>query len=89
MGSESPEAIDMRRYAITAAALGFFAMALVGWCSGRSPSCCALRAGVGAVALYVMVSLAGRMVVSIIVDAVIRGRAARMNARKDVGERRV
>jgi hypothetical protein len=52
--------------------MGFFALALVGWASGLSPFVCGMRALGGAAALYVLVSIAGRLVAGIVADAIVR-----------------
>jgi ABC-type proline/glycine betaine transport system permease subunit len=63
----------MRRYAVTAAVVVFFAMALVGAACGAEPLDCGLRGLAGAAAAYVLVGFGGRVVLSILADAVLRG----------------
>lgn len=70
-----------RQLAITVAVLGFFVLAIVGWCSGLSTDACALRALVGMVALYGMVRVATRVVVRIMADALVRKAAEQEAAR--------
>ena len=71
-----------RQRAITVAVVGAFALALVGWCSGLAPHTCAIRAGVGMVALYLMVRVAGRIIAGIIADAIVRSASDQAAARK-------
>lgn len=61
----------MRAAAIQLAVLVFFAMALAGWLCGCSPGECGLRALGGAVVMYVVVQIAGRIVVKILLDAMV------------------
>ncbi len=65
----------MREIAVTISAVGFFVLAVVAYCSGLSPGQCALRAGIGAAALYVLTTLAARAAIAIFVDAIMRGNA--------------
>lgn len=71
-----------RQLAITVAVVGAFALALVGWCSGLPPHTCAMRAAIGMVALYLMVRVAGRIIVAIIADAIVRNASDQAAARK-------
>lgn len=64
----------MRRLATLVAVMGAFAMAIVGWFSEQSTFTCAWRALVGAAVLFVVVSVAGRIALSIMVDAVLKAR---------------
>lgn len=64
----------MRKVAITTAAIGFFVLAIVGSFSGVPPFVCGLRALAGAGVLYVLTTLAGRAVLTIIVDAIVKAR---------------
>jgi len=66
----------MRRYAITVSVAGFFVLAGIGCLADVPPFVCATRALVGAVCLYVMVHLAGRAVLNILIDAIVRSRPA-------------
>lgn len=55
------------------AVAGFFVLAGVGCLSGVDPLTCGIRAVIGAAAMYVLAKMAGRIVLKIMVDAVIRG----------------
>ena len=72
----------MRRYAITVSVAGFFVLASVGWCCRVPPQVCAMRALVGAVALYLMTHVAGKAVLNIVVDAVLRHASQRNKERE-------
>jgi hypothetical protein len=62
----------MRRLAGSVAAAGFFALAAVGAASGVPPFVCAWRALLGAAALYVVATVAGRVVVETIAQDLTR-----------------
>lgn len=66
----------MGRAALSVAVAGFLVLAVVGTCAGVSPFVCSQRALVGAAVLYVLVKVAGRMVLSMAVDTLLgtRGR---------------
>lgn len=70
----------MRRFAATTAILGCLVLALVAIFNGVPAMDCALRAVGGAVAIYFVVSIAGRMVLNIFVDAVVSHAADRGKA---------
>jgi hypothetical protein len=72
----------MKRLALILAIMGFFLMACVGWACGQEPLVCAIRSAVGAVALYVIMRLAGGLAVRILVDAVMRN-PSQPRGRKD------
>ncbi len=65
----------MKPYAVTISTIGFFVMAVVGWASDVPVDVCAMRAAGGAAALYIMSRLVGRLVLSIMVDAVVSERS--------------
>ena len=62
----------MRGWAIRIAVVGLFVLAGVGRLCGVPVGVCAQRAALGAVALYVMTTLAGRVLLSILADAAVR-----------------
>ena len=64
----------MRRLAFSVAAMGFFGLAVVGWISKQPVFTCAVRALIGAGVLFVVVTLAGRLVLNIMADAILRSR---------------
>ena len=61
----------MRRFALTIAILSFLALAAIALSCEVPVFHCAWRALVGAVVIYVVVSTGGRIVLSIMVDAVV------------------
>ena len=61
---------NVQATAIQLAVLIFFAMAIASWFFGCSPGACAARAFGGAVVMYAVVKIAGRMVVKILIDAI-------------------
>ena len=76
----------MRSIAMTAAAMGFFGMAVVGWLSDVPPLTCGIRALIGVAAVYVLVILAARVLMNIIISAIIKNAAQRKKTRNTVGE---
>lgn len=57
---------------MTVAVVGFFALALAGWVNGVSPYTCSVKAAAGAVAIYIVARIAGRLIASIVADAIVR-----------------
>ena len=74
----------MRQLAVTAAVIGFFALAFVGWFNDVPVFICGARALGGAVALYLVTGLAGTIAVRIIADAAVQAQVnnARSGKRK-------
>ena len=64
----------MKRLALIIAAMGFLVLAIVGWFSGVSPATCALRAGIGAVLLYVALVIGANILVHILADIATRAK---------------
>ncbi len=52
----------MKRTAVSIAGVSFFALALVGVAAGLNPDECAFKAAVGALAIFVIVCVAGALV---------------------------
>jgi hypothetical protein len=73
----------VRRYAIIMAVAGFFVLAAVGRFCGVPLFVCTLRALAGAAVLYLMTMIAGKALLGIFVDTVLRGR----DVEKSAGER--
>lgn len=67
----------LRAIAIRLSAMLFFIMALTGWLCGHEPGVCAQRALIGAVALYLVVRIAGNLAVRILLEAMARDQAQR------------
>ena len=74
----------MRQLAAIAAVIGFFALAFVGWFNDVPVFICGVRALGGAVVLYLVIGLAGTVVVRIIADAAVQAQVD--NARSGKGE---
>lgn len=72
----------MKRLSVTVAAMAFFLLAGVGWACGQGPLICAVRAVIGAFALYVITRLACGLAVNILVDAAVRD-LSRARTQKD------
>ena len=72
----------VRMISIQLAVLIFFAMALTGWLWGCSPAVCGTRALGGAIVMYIVVQIAGRIVLKIIIDAIAESQV-RKQANKD------
>jgi len=68
------------------ATIGFFALALVGMATGVPPFVCAARAVAGAVALFVIVMVAGRLALTVVVDAFVSRVSQGPNARNEPDE---
>lgn len=62
----------MRELAISISGIGFFVLSMVCYFSGLPMGQCALRAGIGTIVLYLLVSVALRMALSIFVDAAVK-----------------
>ena len=61
----------MRRFAATTAILGCLVLAMIAAANGVPALDCAMRAVGGAVAIYLIVSVTGQMVLSIFVNAIV------------------
>jgi hypothetical protein len=77
----------MRRAAMPVATMGFFVLALVGAASGLTPFDCAWRGLVGAAVLYVVMTVAGHVVVTIVADAILSQAPHPSNAKDTSRER--
>lgn len=77
----------MRRISLSIAVAAFFIMAIVGWLSGVEPFTCGLRALVGAVVLYVLAKMGGRIVLRMMADAIMSGSSRDRGSRNDTHER--
>lgn len=66
----------MKRYALIISVFGFFVLAGVGCLNDVPPMACAIRAVIGAVGLFIMVQVAGKIILGILVEAIVRGHSA-------------
>ena len=78
----------MRHYAGTIAVLTIFVIAAIGLCSGLTPWVCAIRALVGAAAMYVLAKVIAAIVVSILVDVMMTNKSAQSKPGKATSEYR-
>jgi hypothetical protein len=76
----------VRRIAVIIATIGFFGLALVGMATGVPPFVCAARAVAGAVVLFVIVMVGGRLALTVIVDAFVSRVSQGQNARNEPDE---
>ena len=58
----------MNRWAVTAAVMGFFALAFVAWLGGCTTFRCAIRGLIGAGIVYVLVRFALKVLVNVIAE---------------------
>jgi hypothetical protein len=65
----------MKRYSQIISVFGFFVLAGVGCLSDVPSLTCATRALIGAVCLFLMANVAGKVIVSILVDAIVRSQS--------------
>jgi len=62
---------QVRSIAVSFAVFIFFVMSCAGWFMGASPATCTTRAMAGAVITYIVVSIAARIVIRIVIDAIV------------------
>jgi hypothetical protein len=62
---------EARSIAVSFAVFIFFVMSCAGWFMGVTPGTCAARAIGGAIITYIVVSIAARIVISIIIDSIV------------------
>jgi len=77
----------MRRLAMTVATMGFFVFAAVGAAHGLAPFVCAWRALAGAAILFIVVTVAARIVAGVMAGA-ITDQASRASGMKDTTRER-
>ena len=68
---------EIKKAATYTAVFVLFVLAIVSWVYGCSPGVCVSRALMGAAAMYLIVSLAGRLVVHILLEAIVDSRMAK------------
>ncbi|MBN1124141.1 MAG: hypothetical protein JXA82_03975 [Sedimentisphaerales bacterium] len=59
----------------------FFIIAIVAWISDCEPGTCAYRALVGGIVAYIVVSIAGRIILRILVDEIIENQVRQYSQR--------
>jgi len=62
----------MKRLAATVAVIAFFALALIGWACGASPYGCGMKAATGALGVYLLARISGRILIGIVADGIAR-----------------
>lgn len=75
----------MKQFTVTAAIIAFFALALIGWASGLSMFQCGIRAVAGSVVIYLLATLAIRMVISVMVDTIVAEKSQQREAEEEPG----
>ena len=65
---------EVRSIAVSFAVFIFFVMSCAGWFMGVSPGTCAARAIGGAAITYLVISIAARIVMSIIIDSIVENK---------------
>jgi hypothetical protein len=78
----------VKRTATIAAVMSFFVLALVGWLSDVPTFTCGSRALIGAAAVYVLVTIASRILIRIAVDTMISSATQASRTEETSGERR-
>jgi len=68
--------LHVRSIAVNIAVICFFALSLVGWISGLSPSVCCKRATIGAVLAYIAGAWAVRAINAVLIQAMIARQVA-------------
>ena len=71
----------IKRIAVQVAVLLFFTMAVVGWACGLSPGTCSARALFGACVGYVLIRIAGRLIVRVLIWALVDEQVKRYQGR--------
>ena len=65
---------EIRSIAVSFAVFIFFVMSCAGWFMGVSPGTCAARAIGGAAITYLAISIAARVIMSIIIDSIVENK---------------
>ena len=78
----------VKRTATIASVMSFFVLALVGWFSNVPTFTCGVRALMGAAVVYVLVTIASRILIRIAVDTMISSAARGSGTEETSSERR-
>ena len=73
--------LHARSIAINMGVMCFFAIGLVGWCSGLLPLTCCKRALAGAIVAYMVITLAVKAINAILTNAIIRSHMKKLEER--------
>ena len=57
---------------MTVAVIGFLVLAMIGWACGASPYGCGMKAAAGAVIIYLLARVSGRVLIGIVADGIAR-----------------
>ncbi len=60
----------MKRIAVTIAVASFFVLAILGWARGHAPEQCALKAGLGAMGIFILARIAGKVLVEMMASSI-------------------
>ena len=72
----------MKNIAWRCAIAVFFLMTLTGWFCRQEPAVCAWRGILGAVAMYAVVRMAGAVIIGVLIDAMARSEAQKMQPKE-------
>lgn len=75
----------VRSISVSLAVLFFFIIAVIGWMAGLTPFICCKRAILGAVAAYIVTTVAVRIINRVLIDAMVQARINQQNG--DAGAR--
>ena len=64
--------LNVRSIAVGAGVVGFFAIGLIGWCSGFLPFTCCKRALAAAIVAYVTAAFTAKAINAILINAIIK-----------------
>ena len=81
--------LHIRSIAVNVAVICFFALSLVGWVSGLSPSVCCKRATIGAALAYIAGSWAARAINAVLIQAMIAKQVAQQMNSDSASNRKV
>ncbi len=70
----------IRSSATTFAVMIFFIMSITGWFCGLSPATCCSRAVGGAIIIYIAITIAGKGVMAIIINSIVKNKVNNLNA---------
>jgi hypothetical protein len=75
--------LNVRSIAVSTSVICFFAVGLIGWCTGLMPFTCCKRALTGAVVAYIAGTLIVRAVNAILTDAMVESQLRKLGEKAD------
>lgn len=75
----------VNRIAVQSAVPLFFVISVLGWFCGLEPAVCAERAALAALAAFVVIKLAGKMVMKVLVGALVEDQVRRKQSGQSKG----